>query len=501
VETTTAPEESFVAPDPTPPRSTRFALGILAAFLIVFLAGQAVRPLTDSTEARYAEIAREMLVSGDWLIPSLDQAPHLSKPPLTTWLMAGCMAILGPNEIAARLPGLLAFLGTIFLVARLAALLGRPEATRWAGFLYAFSLGPLLGAMIPSTDTVLTFFEVAAVVAYLSHRSGSSRARWWYFAALGAAFMTKGPPGLLVPAAVVIGDRVLRKASAPPSTLPPQTRLLSFLPGWLLFAVIGLGWYVVVAVLRPNTMDYWLRVEVVYRIFTKYHRRNQSALIYLPTLVGGVLPWWLLFVAMFRKGREHFRSWPEGAGRMLRAWFLLPLAVFIFSRSRLPAYVLPLFPALCLALAISNPRHWSETAGRWFGIRPVFLVAYAAGLAALSIASISLAERSSWKDEARELQVELFNQDAGLLVLTPGDASSLEFYLAPRTIDIVKAGPSPDPSARKTVPEVAAEWQTSARPHLVLARAGEAKLFGDLLGPRATLLGTKRHVSLWLVPL
>jgi 4-amino-4-deoxy-L-arabinose transferase-like glycosyltransferase len=466
---------------------TRLPFVLFVAFLIVFLAGQAVRPLTDRTEARYAEIAREMLVSGDWLIPHLDGVPRLNKPPLTTWLMVGSMTILGQNEIAARLPGILAFLGTILLVAKLAAVLSRREYAPWAALLYGLCLAPLLGAVYPSTDTLLACFETAAATAYVMHRFGSPRARWWFFIALGAAFLTKGPPGLLVPAAVVIGDRLLRGKQPFPRAQRP---LLSWIPGWLCFAVVGLGWYLVVAIIRPDTMNYWLDEEVFQRIFTTYHRRNQSPLIYLVTLVLGTSPWWFPIGDFFKKSKPFFKSWREGRSPILVAWLVLPLVVFVLSRSRLPAYLLPLFPALMLILALEVPRRLAQKPGAWFGIRPWLLVAYAAFLAAVSLASIPFSDRSSWKNEAESLRSGLEGQNYTLTVFTTAEAGSLEFYLAPKRIDLL------DASGGSTSPGPTKEGQ-AVGPRVLFTRESDASPLQRFSSP--ALIGIKRHRSVWLV--
>jgi len=453
-------------------------------FIVIFCAGQAVRPLTDRTEARYAEIAREMLASGNWLIPTLDQVPHLSKPPLTTWLMAGSMAVFGTNEIAVRLPGLLAFLATIVLVARLAALLSQPRYAPWAAFLYGLSLAPLVGSFYPSTDTLLAFFETAAATAYVMHEMGFPRARWWFFASLAAAFLTKGPPGFLVPAAVIIGDRLL---SARNTHTPTRRRLLTWLPGWVCFAVLGLGWYVAVAILRPDTMGYWLKDEVVGRVFTTRHGRNQSPLIYIVTLIAGTFPWWLLYGTLFKKRPNQVRHWREGWTPMLVSWVLLPLAVFVFSKSRLPAYLLPLFPALTLLVALAAPRVWAQTPAGWFGIHPRYPVVYVAFLAVLSMASVPLSQRSSWKHEGADLRARLSGQDYELLLLSPGDACSLEFYLGPNKIKVVPPDRPLDESD-----DMAEEL------HFIFAHQIQTPAEKNYRAP--IFIDFKNHCTLWMSP-
>ncbi|WP_246169804.1 ArnT family glycosyltransferase [Thermosulfuriphilus ammonigenes] len=154
---------------------------LLAFLLVLALVFQGSRGLYDRDETRYAEVAREMLVSGEYLIPQRDFRPHLTKPPLTYWALAASMKILGQNEWAVRLPNALAFALTAFVVGLIGeALWGRRGL--WAGVIYATSLFPFAAANIVTTDTLLVLWETAAawafVKGYLSQRA--ERARVWF---------------------------------------------------------------------------------------------------------------------------------------------------------------------------------------------------------------------------------------------------------------------------------------------------------------------------------
>ncbi len=474
---------------------------LMVLFGVLFLWGQAVRPLTDSTEARYAEIAREMTVSGDWLTPTLDGIPHLAKPPLTVWTMALSMSVLGANEAAARLPNLLAFLVTVLLVARLARALGRPEASGWAALLYGLSAGPILAWTFPSTDTLLTLFETGAVLAYLEHRNGARGARWLFFAALGACFLTKGPPGLLVPAAVILGDRLLRKREERPVDARP---LLSHWAGWGLFALIGLGWYAAMIAVRPQTFGYWIRVEVVDRVASSSLQRDQSPLIYLAALAGGLLPWWFLVPGFLKRRLPAFLDrWRGGAWPVLLAWFVLPLIVFTVSKSRLALYVLPLFPAVILALALDRPRPLRLEPGRWFGLPREFFLAYAAVWMIVSWVSVPLAAHSSWKGAAGRLERTLPPGPVELVVFRETRLHSLSFYLRTRA-DVVAWDARDARDGRSTLAEKLASLQAAPGDsvgHLFVARAGRARTLRERLDRRAqSATRHRRYEAIYLPP-
>jgi 4-amino-4-deoxy-L-arabinose transferase-like glycosyltransferase len=473
-------------------RLTGAALLVLAA---AALAGQAVRPLTDTTEARYAEVAREMLRSGDWLTPTLEGIPHLTKPPLVTWLMAGSMAVFGVNAWGARVPGILALLIAAFLVGRVARYLGRPEAEGWGAAMFGVSAGGMVAALVPSTDMVLTAWEVGAAAAYLAHRRGVRGARLAFFAALGGAFLTKGPPGLLIPVAVVVGDRLRRPGE-------PQRPLFRWWPGWLVFAVLGFGWYGAIVAGRPETARWWIGSEVVGRVFSSEHGREQTPLVYPLALAAGLFPWWVLVPGFLGRRLPGFaRSWRTGARPILLAWCVVPLVVFTISKSRLPSYALPILPAMILALALDRPRARDVVPGRWFGIHPAAAIGYAALVAAFSWASVPLAQGRSWKKEALVLRERVPEGGVELIAFRQSISPSLAFYLAPDRERLYLTGAGPDPAG--ALAGDAAAWAGTPAgntAHVFLTSTSEERALAALPGPPPELIGEKRRVRLWYQP-
>ncbi len=335
----------------TPPFSGRlFVCGIILVF-----SGTWVLPVCDTSEARYAEVAREMAAGGSWLIPHLMDRPHLTKPPLTYWLSAISMKIFGPHAWAARLPVALAFLITVMMTADLGRRLWpSPAGGHWAGWALLLSALPLGASNILTADSLVALFGTASIwCAWRSiTQSDLSRGRTWalgFYAALALAFLTKGPPGLLVALALVPFAFRYRQRY-------PFRRLLTPL-GLSLFSVLALPWYLAVGLLLPGTFSYWLGTETVGRIFGDSHR-NMPFILYIPILLGGALPaGFLLPHAARRLWRAHRSSSPDRApAELLFWWMILPLAVFCLVRSRLPLYLLPLFPPLALLV------------GRWLAL-------------------------------------------------------------------------------------------------------------------------------------
>jgi 4-amino-4-deoxy-L-arabinose transferase len=297
-----------------------------------------------------------MQESGDWLIPTVDgEHPHLTKPPLIYWSLASSFAVLGHNEWAARLPSALAFVGTGLLVFGLGRRLC-PARPWLPAAVWSLSLAPVAASNIVSTDPLLTFFETAAIWAFVEawSRQGTEARRWFVLMWLGwgLAFLTKGPPGLLPLLAMIvflaIHDRSRLRAVFTPA-------------GLLLFALVSFSWFGVVIAQEPDRLNYFLGYEVRDRIFTGVHKRNSEWYgafeVYLPVLLFGTMPW-LVFAlrasggirAAWASARSALRARQPDA-LLLACWLLVPLLIFFLARSRLELYILPLFVPAALIMA------------------------------------------------------------------------------------------------------------------------------------------------------
>ena len=329
---------------------------------------QGTRGLFESTEGRYAECAREMLVAGNFLEPSLEFQPHWTKPPLTYWGIAGGMMLLGQNTWGARAFQILAFCLTVFCVYGLAGCLWGKDVAPYAALVYATSPFPLGAANSVNADTLLTLWESLALLCFwIGIRRDGSWAFHLMWLCLGGAFLTKGPPGLMPLLSILPIYWLLRKKTREDfSSLFPAA-------GILLFVLVGLGWYLFEIMTHEGLLQYWTRDEVVARIASNEFHRNSEwykpFTIYGPVLIFGGLPWIGLIV-----WRLKAIPWPKGCWTDVGYWkqnpewlflllsFFLPLLIFSLSRSRLPLYVLPLL--VPLAVALGKGVHWLMTRGK-----------------------------------------------------------------------------------------------------------------------------------------
>lgn len=360
---------------------------ILLGLVLYVFAFQGSRSLWEPDEGRYTAVALEMGRLGDYVSPHLHhEVKHLSKPPLTYWLLAVSVEALGSSEWALRTPNALAFLLTILLVARMERRLA-PESPLLAPLVYATCLLPFGAANVITTDTLLTLWETLAVYGFVElwwgreERRGLFRIVLWL--SFGLAFLTKGPPGLLPLLAIVLFAVSMEGIAGVRKLVSPA--------GLLVFGAVGLSWYVLLGLRQPADLEHLWRYEVLARIFSPVHDRNSSwygpLVIYVPSLLLGTLPWTGRIFKACRDGGRLSARGQDPVSFFLLSWVGLSLLVFALSRSRMHLYVLPLFVPLALlaarhrgAAAVPSPR-WRTGMAFWI----IFLVALRATAAHLPV--------------------------------------------------------------------------------------------------------------------
>jgi len=346
--------------DPSFRRTLRRGLFVLTllAYALVF---QGSRPLWEPDEGRYSAVALRMIDFGDPIVPRLNaEIEHFTKPPVTYWALAASVELFGRNEWALRLPNALAFVATALLAGAIAKRLGFRDP-RIATIVYATSILPAVAANVVTTDTLLALFETLALLAFVSgwrepdpRRAATRFDLMWL--AFGAAFLTKGPPGLLplLPIAVFV------------RTLPADARpRLWRARGIALGAALGFSWFAAVVMRRPDLVGYFLTSEVYDRIATNAHDRNGewygAFIVYGPAMLLGFLPWLPLLLRAPSTWARRLRETVAARASDPTTFFLtvavlLPLLVFCVARSRLALYVLPLFVPLALLVGRSLDR-------------------------------------------------------------------------------------------------------------------------------------------------
>ena len=320
-------------------------LSILVLAAILGFSFMGSRSLFEPDEGRYTNVALNIVDSNEWI--SLYRHPdslHFTKPPLTYWMIAGSVKVFGFNTWAARLPIALAYLSCVLLVFQLGKIFVR-EKPWLPALIYASSPFPFLASNYISTDYVLAACVTLAIVCF-SRYAFLKKSRFWMdamWAALGLAFLAKGPPGLLPLLAITA---VLWQQKDLKALFRPM--------GLLAFGIIGLAWYGIVIMRHPGLLDYFIGHEVVNRVAGDGMKRSSewygAFKVYFPVLVFGALPWLILARKQLFKTLGHWSS-QSLETRFLWLSFLIPLIIFSLSQSRMPLYLLPVFTVISLLLA------------------------------------------------------------------------------------------------------------------------------------------------------
>ena len=325
-----------------------------AIFLVAFassLAFQGSRGLFDRDETRYAECAREMLVENSLLVPLRQFEPHLTKPPLTYWAIGASMKFIGINEWGVRFPNAICFSITVVVVGLIAARLLGKHYGPWASLIYLTGIFPYAASNIVTTDTILVMWEVLGVWAFLSGYFAASKriaTGWFALMALfwGLGFLTKGPAVLPVGAGIFIFWWIRRhEFKACPFGIIPT----------IIFVSTWLWWYAAISLKYPWAFDLIIREQITGRLFSNEFHRNSAwyapFYIYFPALLMGLFPWNIQWLK-----RASLKDWSQSstygtAQLLLFSWFFVPLVVFLVAKSRLPLYILPLFPPMAVFTA------------------------------------------------------------------------------------------------------------------------------------------------------
>lgn len=319
--------------------------------------------LVGPDEPRYAAVGREMAHSGDWVTPQLWGQPWFEKPALLYWTTAtGFRAGLGA-EWAPRLPVALA--AVLFLV--LYAWVLVREFGRQVAAIAVLILGTCWGwvgySQIGVTDLLLTAaFSAAMVLALPWIAKGDSRPLPATGAFLGLALLAKGLVPLVLAAPLLFGmRRGDREGDA------------GGRPYWVAvaaFVSVGLPWYLACYVKNGDEfLNVFFWQHHVSRFFSGGLMHVQSTWFYLPIFFAGMLPWSPLLLLLFRRG-----AWKDRRRAFLLLWILWGLVFFSVSANKLPGYILPLFPAAAVLMALGVEE--VTRARPWLVVCALLLVAF-----------------------------------------------------------------------------------------------------------------------------
>ncbi|MES2830723.1 MAG: glycosyltransferase family 39 protein [Pseudomonadota bacterium] len=338
---------------------------LLLFVAIVWFGPLGARTLVPTDEGRYAEMAREMLATGDWITTRLNGIKYFEKPPLQIWMTALAFKLFGLGEWQARLwTALSGFAGILLTGYAAARVFGRDIGIMAAAVLASCAFWGV-GGHISSLDMSLAGGMTLALCSLLLAQTAANaglRARWMLacWAGMALAVMSKGLIGIALPGLVLLVYSIATRDLI-------IWKRLHITSGMMLFASLTLPWFTVVSMRNPEFPHFFFVHEHFQRFTSDVHRREGPWHYFIPYLLVGILPWIGVFVqAIWRAlgwrsrtapGTDNVASGNAATGitsfhpeKLLLAWSVVIFAFFSVSGSKLPAYILPIFPALAILI-------------------------------------------------------------------------------------------------------------------------------------------------------
>ncbi|MCE9650776.1 MAG: glycosyltransferase family 39 protein [Parvibaculum sp.] len=349
-------------------RRGALTLVIAAAFAVLFLFDIGNRNISSPDEGRYIEIPREMVESGDYVLPRLNGVLYFEKPPLFYWLEASAIKTLGISEGTMRLwPALLGIFGALMTYGVARRFYGR-AAGFVAGGVLATSLMYYALARFVIIDMSESVLMSAALFAFLlsAEERDEKKALWWArggHAAAALAVLAKGLIGVLLPGLIgLVWIALIGRWSFVRRALCPS--------GIAIFLAIALPWHILAAMRNHDFLWFYIVHEHFLRFTTTVHRRNEPMWYFIPVLLVGFLPW---TGYLWHAVKDALPGWTRRSEKPVELFLLLWAGIifvfFTFSDSKLPPYILPIFPPLAVLLGrVLGPRLGSRDdlpLGRW----------------------------------------------------------------------------------------------------------------------------------------
>jgi 4-amino-4-deoxy-L-arabinose transferase-like glycosyltransferase len=341
-------------PAMTAPRNSPQPIWLVAMWVVVALVWFGTldaRHLLRSDEGRYAEIAREMAATGDWVTIRYHGLKYFEKPPLHLWMTALAYELFGVGDWQSRL--------WVATSGALGVLLTALAAQRWfgGGLLAAlvliaaptWNIGSHFNSLDMGVSGALAGVLAALLIAQHPGNTVQEQRKWMWAAwsAMALAVLTKGLIGIVLPGLALVGYTLLARDWA-------LWRRLYLVSGTLIFLALTAPWFVLVSQRNPEFPQFFFIHEHWERYTSSVHQRGAPAWYFVPQLLGGFAPWLGLLPGMFRVLRAESQARTAKAFRPLlfcAVWAVAIFAFFSASGSKLPGYILPVFPALAVIAA------------------------------------------------------------------------------------------------------------------------------------------------------
>jgi 4-amino-4-deoxy-L-arabinose transferase len=317
-------------------------LFFLIFFAIILFINVGSYGVIETSDARYAEIAREMFISGDYIHPNLLNIHHYHKPPFTYQITALGYEIFGVNPFAARFFLQISVLLQLLLVYKIAMLLFNDKKTAVLSSITYFTLPlVLISSRTLTTDSFLATFAISSIYFWIKYRkSGNYINLYLFYLSFAMGFLTKGPVIFIIPLVFIIFYNFTEKSKNKLS----KHHLFAF----ILFLLVGFSWYLYLVFYNFDFLNYFIGKQTVERFSKNVFDRTEPFwyFIVIAPLLGAP---WFLFLPYLIKLKYHLFKF-KSVYFVLFMSFFLPLIFFSMSSSKRPLYILPFYSLVSILI-------------------------------------------------------------------------------------------------------------------------------------------------------
>ena len=317
-------------------------------------------PLAAPDGARYAEIPREMVATGDYITPHLNGIKYFEKPPLFYWLQAASIKVFGVNDFAVSFVNALMALGSVLLIYWTSRKIYGRASGIIASFIFATSSLVFALTRIITLDFALTFFLTLCLSSFLlATELPEVKKRniyfWLAYLAAGLAFMTKGLVGIVLPGLILFSW----------VTIFNQWRNIkhySILTGLMIFLLVTLPWHILVQLKNPEFSRFYFIEQHFLRYLTDYAGRAKKWWFFPAVFAGGLYPW-IVFLpqAITHHIPKKLKEWHyHKQSIFLLLWIFIVYFFYTFSNSKLIPYLLPTFSPIAILIGNYFATYWQK---------------------------------------------------------------------------------------------------------------------------------------------
>lgn len=345
----------------------KYIIALIILYFAIYIIPLGGRPLITPDEYRYAEIPREMIESGDWVTPRLANVRYFEKPVMGYWLNAISIYLFGENSFAIRLSSAISAGISALMLWMLVRRFSKDDETAWlsTGIFLTSVLVYFVGTFAV-LDSPTTMFLNGAMVCFFF---AAAEEKWTRFKVLalamfgmfcGLAFLTKGFLAFAVPFVAIVPYMFWERRWKELFVLPWIPILTALL--------VALPWALMINFRESDFWHYFFWVEHVQRLLGKSETQHPEPFwLYIPILLGGALPWALLFPCAFISLRKNLKQ--VSSAPLLRyaaCWLVFPFLFFSASSGKLATYILPCFAPLAIIMAIAMIAYFRTGCSKMF---------------------------------------------------------------------------------------------------------------------------------------